>query len=69
MKKLLAISAVVLLVASMSSCKKDRDCTCTDSSGAKDVVVIEDAKKSDAKDACEALSAIAAIGGGKCELD
>lgn len=54
-------------VASMTSCKKDRDCECT-VLGETTVTTLTDQTKSDAEDACEALSATAAILDGSCEL-
>ncbi len=67
MKKTLLLAVMFVGVASMTSCKKDRDCECT-IGGQTSVTTIPDASKSDAEDACDALSIAAAIGGGSCEL-
>ncbi|MGZ4035684.1 MAG: hypothetical protein ACXVNN_01715 [Bacteroidia bacterium] len=54
MKKLLFLSIVA--VASLASCKKDRTCTCTDSSGNTQVYTLTKISKGEAKDACLATS-------------
>ncbi len=56
MKKIIFIAVVA--VASLASCKKDRTCTCTQTStqpgytGGTQVYTVVKAKKSDAKKAC-----------------
>ena len=56
MKKVLFIAIVA--VASLASCKKDRTCTCTDSStqpgyvGSTNITTYTKAKKGDARAAC-----------------
>ena len=52
----------------LTSCKKDYTCTCTDSTGATSVTTIPDAKKDDAKKACDALNTIQILIGGSCTL-
>lgn len=66
MKKLASITLVAILAAfTLTSCKKDWDCTCTDAGGNVTVVPINDAKEDDAKAACDIL----ALGGGTCVLN
>ena len=50
MKKLVLLGAVAALV--LSSCSKERTCTCTDKDGSKTVTTAE-GKKKDAKIECE----------------
>lgn len=64
MKKLFALLAVVAL---FTACKKDYTCECT-ILGSTESAVIEDVKKSEAKDSCDAANAIAVAFGGSCEL-
>lgn len=66
MKKMIALAAVVMLT--LASCKKDRNCECVDAEGVKDVTTIPKSTKSDAQKACDALNTIEALGGGKCTL-
>ncbi|RYD78847.1 MAG: hypothetical protein EOP53_10535 [Sphingobacteriales bacterium] len=55
MKKVLFVASMAVFVGlSFGSCKKDYTCTCTVSTG-NQVVPINDAKKKDATDACDAL--------------
>ena len=65
MKKIFAAVAIVALFA---SCKKDYTCDCT-ILGQTTSTPINDAKKADAEDACDALGASAAILGGSCTLN
>jgi hypothetical protein len=66
MKKIFAAVAIVALFA---SCKKDYSCDCT-FAGVTESTPIKDAKKADAEEACDALSAInVAFGGGACTLN
>ena len=67
MKKVFLAVAVIAGTFSMTSCKKDYDCDCT-ISGTTTTSTIKDAKKKDAQDACNALSAAASISGGSCTL-
>lgn len=67
MKKSLLLAVMFVGVASMTSCKKDRDCECT-VLGETSVTTLTDVSKSDAEEACDAASATAAILGGSCEL-
>lgn len=71
MKKLFVISAVVMLLGlTLTSCKKDYTCTCTEPTGATNqVVAINDASKGDAENACDDLSGAYALIGGSCSLD
>ncbi len=67
MKKIL-LTAIVA-VAALSSCQKERDCTCTfDFLGAttSTTTTVPKASKSDQKAACEALNTTS---GYTCELD
>jgi hypothetical protein len=64
MKKILALSIVV---ASLASCKKDYTCDCT-IAGQTTSTPINDAKKADAEDACNALDVAAKLAGGSCTL-
>ncbi len=62
MKKVIFIA--VLAVASLASCKKDRTCTCTDTStqpgyvSTTNVTTYTEAKKADARAACSSYSMI-----------
>ena len=67
MKKTLLLAVMFVGVASMTSCKKDRDCECT-ANGETTVTTIPDVNKSDAEEACDALSVLTSLGGGSCEL-
>lgn len=67
MKKFAPIAAIALFAIAFTSCKKDYTCTCT-VAGVSEDIPIKDAKKKDAKDACDASSAIYALGGGSCSL-
>lgn len=65
MKKIVTIVAVALFGALvLPSCKKDYTCTCT-VGGVTTSTEIKNAKKSDAKAACEYLN----IAGANCSLD
>ena len=65
MKKIFAAVAIVALFA---SCKKDYTCDCT-ILGQTTSTPINDAKKADAEDACDALGVSAALLGGSCTLN
>jgi len=65
MKKVLVAVAVVAFFA---SCKKDYTCDCT-IGGTTTKTPINDAKKSDATDACDALDVASKIAGGSCTLN
>jgi hypothetical protein len=67
MKKTLLLAVMFVGVASMTSCKKDRDCECT-IAGETTVTTLSDVNKSDAEDICSEASTVAAILGGSCEL-
>lgn len=73
MKKLLFVFAIAA-VGSLASCKKDYTCECTttDSSGAFETVTTEydinDAKKSDAEDACDGRNSSVGTLSTTCEL-
>jgi hypothetical protein len=66
MKKVLLAVAVVAFFA---SCKKDYVCTCSSPGETDELFQIKDAKKSDAKDACDTFNSLAIIGGGSCSLN
>jgi len=65
MKKIFAAVAIVALFA---SCKKDYTCDCL-VLGQTTSTPINDAKKSDAEDACNTLSVSAALLNGSCTLN
>lgn len=67
MKKLLLAAVVLAGTASMTSCKKDYSCECTSGTDTYKLE-IQDAKKKDAKAACDTWSALYTFGGGSCEL-
>jgi hypothetical protein len=70
MKKLLIPIAFSMLTSlALTSCKKDYNCTCTDSIAGTTVVSIPNSKKSDAQDACDVLSSGEQLIGGSCSLD
>jgi hypothetical protein len=64
MKKVFASLAIIALFA---ACKKDYTCECT-VLGSTQSSVIQDVKKSEAQDSCDAANAVALIFGGSCEL-
>lgn len=66
MKKLLLAVAALGLI-SLTSCKKDYTCTCTDGTDT-ETINIPDAKKKDAKNVCNTWSSLWGIGGGSCSL-
>lgn len=72
MKKVLFFAAALFVTVAFTSCKKDWTCSCSFSiAGMPDVDnPILDAKKADAKDACDQLDATAKLvdTGAKCEL-
>lgn len=61
---IVAVTAAV----GLTSCKKDYNCTCV-IAGQTTVSEFKDVKKSDAEEACNALSAAASIAGGSCALN
>jgi hypothetical protein len=65
MKKIFAAVAIVALFA---SCKKDYTCDCTVGTVTTSTP-INDAKKADAEEACDALNVLNALGGGSCTLN
>jgi len=69
MKNLLKFLPIAMIALTFASCSKDYTCTCTDSAGEVEVTTIPDAKKADAKTACDALDTIYLLLGGNCELD
>jgi hypothetical protein len=73
MKRFFALATVSVALISLSSCKKDYTCTCTFSgvgAGTPNVVAqINDAKKSDAKEACDELTTTYTPIGGSCSID
>ena len=67
MKKVVTFAMIALFASSMVACKKDYTCTCN--IGGQEIPnPLGKQKKSDAEDACDALNAAAAIGGGSCSL-
>jgi hypothetical protein len=68
MKKFFIPALAALFIVGMTSCKKDWTCTCT-IAGTTTSTTIPDSNKSDATDACDALSTTASILGGSCSLD
>lgn len=69
MKKIAPIAALALLAVAFTSCKKDYTCSCSDSTGDKQEIEIKDAKKKDAKAACDGWSTIWALSdNGSCSL-
>ena len=67
MKKVLLVG-LVIAGASLTSCKKDYTCTCTIAGFDDTVTPLNDYKKSDAEDACDALNTSASTLGGSCAL-
>lgn len=65
MKKLLLVAAVAAFT--MTSCKKDYTCTCTED-GKSYNFEMKDVKKKDAKDACNTLGAMYIADGGSCDF-
>lgn len=68
MKKITLVAVVLLVCASMTSCKKDWTCTCSDPTGDSETIAIKDKKKKDAQSACNTLDVLWATGGGSCVL-
>ena len=69
MKKATIIAAAAIIGLSFSSCKKDYTCTCTIPGSDPEVLEIKDAKKGDAKDACDTFGLLYTFAGGSCSLD
>lgn len=69
MKKLSILAVAALFTLGLTSCKKDYTCTCTDSTGDKQVYDLGKQKKGEAKDACNAAGSLWILAGGTCELD
>lgn len=69
MKKTLLTLAAGAFLLSFASCKKDYTCTCTIPGSDPEVLEIKDAKKGDAKDACDAFGLLYTFAGGSCDLD
>lgn len=65
MKKVILVAAVSMMA--LASCKKDYTCTCT-TLGIDTAIPLNDYKKADAQDACDASSTAAALLGGSCKL-
>lgn len=66
MKKLITLFAAVGFIAlSLTSCKKDFTCVCTDSNGEKTTFDIPNSRRPEAKLSCETY----ALGFGDCSLD
>lgn len=68
MKKFIAFFAMVAFAASVTSCKKDYTCECTDDDGETFKYEYKKVSKKDAEEACDASSSIWALGGGSCSL-
>lgn len=69
MKKIAPIAAIALVAVMFTSCKKDYTCSCSDSTGDKQEFEIKDAKKSDAKKACDAWHSLWSLtDNGSCSL-
>ncbi|MFD1553919.1 hypothetical protein DNU06_14055 [Putridiphycobacter roseus] len=66
MKKVILIAAVSMLA--LASCKKDYTCECTIDSEVY-TYELKDVKKSDAKDACDAVGASWILAGGSCDFN
>jgi len=66
MKKVILIAAVGMMA--LVSCKKDYTCECN-VDGEKYSYDMKDVKKSDAKDACDALGSAWIIAGGTCDFE
>jgi hypothetical protein len=68
MKKIAPIAVALLIVAGMTSCKKDYTCTCK-ATGKTDIVIpISKAKKSDATKTCDAAKTTYSVAGYSCSL-
>lgn len=67
------ILASGLSVLALASCKKDHSCECvignSGSQTSTQVITIEDASKSDARDACNALELTYTIGGATADCN
>ncbi len=68
MKKIAPIAIAVLVVAGMTSCKKDYTCTCK-ASGKTDITIpINKVKKADATKTCDAAQTTYSTIGYSCSL-
>lgn len=67
-KTTIFVFAALIAAASLTSCKKDYTCECKNSLGTITNIPINDAKKSDATDACNASDVLYKLGGGSCTL-
>lgn len=67
-KNTVLVAALALL--SLTSCKKDYTCTCTDPADptSNQAFPFKDAKKKDAQSACDQWNSLYAIDGGSCSL-
>lgn len=62
MKKVFVFAAAALIVLSFSSCKKDYTCTCKGDTMGTLEVSIENAKKTDAEETCDAAETTYKVG-------
>ncbi len=68
MKKItLILGAVAFMSATLTSCKKDYDCVCKDSTTSQ-TITLKDMKKKDATSACDTYNALWALGSGSCSI-
>ncbi len=71
MKKVFTVVAIALVAMTFASCEKSYTCECTYPDGMGGNLTWSstfEAKKNDAKDACNSLGAIYITGGGSCTL-
>lgn len=72
MKKYVFLASTLSVLA-LASCKKDHSCECvignSGSQTSTQVITIEDASKSDARDACDALEITYTIGGATADCN
>ena len=71
MKKLSYLAMAVIFAASVTSCKKERDCKCEYSDGSEQSFPMAEAKKKDHKDACDVIETGQKFidAGVSCDLD
>ena len=68
MKKIATVAAALLIVAGMTSCKKNYTCTCKATGKADIAIPINKVKKSDATKTCDAAKTTYSAAGYSCSL-
>ncbi|MBX7225095.1 MAG: hypothetical protein K1X55_03635 [Chitinophagales bacterium] len=69
MKKITISGVALMLMLSLTSCKKDYTCSCSLGGVELEKIQYKDMKKSEAQDKCDEKNDIAVLVGGSCSLD